>query len=321
MNILVTGGAGFIGSNFIVYMLRKHPSYRVVNLDKLTYAGNLANLREVKGKKNYRFVHGDICNAKLVEPLVRNAEAIVHFAAETHVDRSIISADHFIRTNVFGTYTLLEAALKYKIKRFLHVSTDEVYGSCRKGFFKENDLLAPSSPYSASKAAGDLLAHSYFVTYKLPVVITRSSNNFGPRQFPEKVIPLFVTNLLENKKVPLYAKGQNIRDWIFVEDNCRAIDIALHKGKAGEIYNIAGGNYINNISLTRRILKEMDKPFSMIQHVKDRPGHDFRYAIDCRKIKALGFRPKVSFKKGLTLTIRWYKENTAWWKPLKKKSS
>lgn len=317
MKILVTGGAGFIGSNFILRALKRHPQHKFINLDKLTYAGNLKNLETIAKNKNYTFVRGDICDLRLVESVMSRCDWVVHFAAETHVDRSIKSAGQFVKTNVFGTYTLLEAALKYKIKRFLHVSTDEVYGSRTKGFFKESDPLCPSSPYSASKASSDLLARSYYITYKLPVLITRSSNNYGPRQYPEKVIPLFVTNLLENKKVPLYARGLNVRDWIYVDDNCRAIDLVLHKGRVGEIYNIAGENYLTNIELTKRILSQMKKPLSMIRRVKDRPGHDFRYAIDCSKIRKLGFKSGISFEHGLQSTIQWYAGHRPWWKPLK----
>lgn len=319
MRILITGGAGFIGSNFVISFVKKYPHDHVVNLDKLTYAGNLDNLKSVSGYRNYRFVKGDICDRKTVEKIVSGCEAIVHFAAETHVDRSIKDAAAFIRTNVFGTYTLLEAALKYKIKRFVHVSTDEVYGSKKTGFFKEAGPLNPSSPYSASKASSDLLARSYYRTYTLPVLMTRSSNNFGPCQYPEKVIPLFVTNLLENKKVPLYAKGLNVRDWIYVEDHCRAIDLVLHKGAVGEIYNIAGESYLSNIELTKAILAKMEKPLSMIQRVSDRPGHDFRYAIDCSKIRKLGFKPKYKFDQALSLTINWYRQNPGWWRKLKPK--
>ena len=318
MKILVTGGAGFIVSNFILYLLKNNPSCKIVNLDKLTYAGNLENLREIERHKNYKFVRGDICNQTLVEKVISSCDTVVHFAAESHVDRSIVDAQNFIRTNVFGTYVLLQATLKAKIKRFVHVSTDEVYGSRKTGFFNEKNPLHPSSPYSASKASSDLLANSFFVTYKLPVIITRSSNNFGPRQYPEKVIPLFVTNLLEGKKVPLYAQGQNVRDWIYVEDNCRAIDLVLRKGKVGEIYNIAAGNYLTNIVLTKTIFKIMNQPLSMIEHVKDRPGHDFRYAIDTTKIERLGFRPRVGFEKALIRTINWYQRNRPWWKKLKK---
>jgi len=317
MRILVTGGAGFIGSNFIKYILKKYPTYRVVNIDKLTYAGNLDNLREVAKQKSYRFVRVDINDAVVVDNWMAQADAVVHFAAETHVDRSIKDSQNFIRTNVHGTHVLLAAALRRKIKRFVHISTDEVYGSRKTGYFKETDSLNPSSPYSASKAASDLLARSFFITFDLPVMITRCSNNFGPNQYPEKVIPLFVTNLLEGKKVPLYAKGQNIRDWIYVEDHCRGVDVVLHKGKAGEIYNIAGENYRTNIVLTEKILAYMDQPKTMIQRVTDRPGHDFRYAIDCAKIRKLGYRPKVSFDEGLKKTVAWYKNNERWWKKLK----
>lgn len=320
MKILITGGAGFIGSHFVKYILGSYPGYRVVNIDKLTYAGNLENLKEVSRHKNYRFLKADICDRTVTEKAVWDCDCIVHFAAETHVDRSIQDAHNFIKTNVFGTYVLLEAALKNKIKRFVHVSTDEVYGSRREGFFSEKDQLNPSSPYSASKASSDLLVKSYHSTYQLPVVITRSSNNFGPYQYPEKVIPLFVTNLLKNKKVPLYAQGLNIRDWIFVEDNCRAIDLVLQRGVPGEIYNIAGENYLTNAVLTKAILDKMGKPLSMIKHVKDRPGHDLRYAIDCSKIRKLGFSPKISFDQGLALTIAWYQQNSRWWKKLKNRS-
>ncbi len=309
MNILVTGGAGFIGSNFIIGILKKYPHYKIFNVDKLTYAGNLSNLEEIAHHKNYRFIKADICHYPTIEKMMARCQRVVHFAAESHVDRSIKDASDFIRTNVLGTHVLLKAALKYKIERFIHVSTDEVYGSRLKGSFKETDSLNPSSPYSASKAASDLLALSYFKTYKLPVIITRSSNNFGPRQFPEKVIPLFITNLLQNKKVPLYVQGLNIRDWIYVDDNCRAIDLIMHKGKAGETYNIAAGNYLTNMALTKKILSQMGRSSSMIKHVKDRPGHDFRYAINCSKIKKLGFRPQVSFDRGLALTIDWYTKN------------
>jgi dTDP-glucose 4,6-dehydratase len=317
MRLLITGGAGFIGSNFIRYIFKKHPSYRIVNLDKLTYAGNLDNLKDIEDSKNYQFIKGDICNPQAVAKAIKGVDAIVNFAAETHVDRSIVEADNFIKTNYNGTYILLEAALKNKIKCFLHISTDEVYGSRARGFFKEEDVLSPSSPYSASKAAADLLAMSYFKTYRLPVIITRSSNNFGPYQYPEKIIPLFVTNILRNKKVPLYSRGENIRDWIFVWDNCSAIDLILHKGKMGEIYNIAAGNYIRNLELTRLVIKKMNKSLKFIKFVKDRPGHDLRYAIDSSKIMKLGWKPKYNFSQALNLTITWYKRNIPWWRKLK----
>ena len=316
--ILVTGGAGFIGSHLVRYLLTTYPKYKVINFDKLTYSGNLNNLKSIKGDPRYKFIKGDIANAKQVELAVKQADIIIHTAAETHVDRSIVDGGVFVTTNVNGTYTLLEAAVRHKIKRFVHVSTDEVYGSCRKGFFKETDDLNPSSPYSASKAASDLLARSYFITYGLNVVITRCSNNFGPNQYPEKVIPLFVTNLLDGKQVPLYGKGLNVRDWIYVEDHCRGIDCVLRHGKAGEVYNIAGENYRDNLTLTKTILKLMGKSLSMIKRVEDRLGHDFRYAIDCRKIRQLGYRPRVGFDEGMATTIQWYKENKWWWKDLKR---
>ncbi len=317
MKLLVTGGAGFIGSHFIKYILKTYPTYRVVNLDKLTYSGNLDNLKEIASNKRYRFVKGDIVDRKAVDSLVKSVDAVVHFAAETHVDRSIKDGGVFVRTNVNGTHALLEAALKYKLKRFVHVSTDEVYGSRLKGYFKEEDNLNPSSPYSAAKASSDLLARSYFITYGMDVVITRCSNNFGPNQYPEKVIPLFVTNLLEGKKVPLYGAGKNVRDWIYVTDHCRGVDTVLHKGKAGEIYNIAGENYRDNLTLTKTILNMMGKSTSMIERVPDRLGHDFRYAIDCAKIRKIGFKPQVSFEDGIRQTVNWYQDNSWWWKKLK----
>jgi len=314
--VLITGGAGFIGSNFIRLILKKYPTYKIINIDKITYAGNLDNLRDIKNNPNYKFVRADICDYRKVKREAKNCEVIVNFAAETHVDRSIIKAEDFIKTNVCGTHNLLEIARESKIKRFIQIGTDEVYGSRIGGRFKENDNLNPSSPYAASKAAADLLALSYFTTYKLPIVIVRSSNNFGPYQYPEKVIPLFITNLLKNKKIPLYAQGLNVRDWLYVEDNCRAIDLILRKGKIGEIYNVAGYNYLSNIQLTRRILNKLHKPEKFIKHVKDRPGHDFRYAIDCSKVIRLGWQPKYNFNKALDLTIDWYKNNKTWWKKL-----
>lgn len=319
--ILVTGGAGFIGSNFIRYILNNYSSCRIVNLDKITYAGNQENLKDFEGNKNYSFVRGDICDSKLIAKVIKRCDCLLNFAAETHVDRSIRDASSFVETNVRGTFTLLEAAKRHGLKRFIQVSTDEVYGSVLKGKSRESDPLFPNSPYSASKAAGDHLARSYHVTYKLPVIITRSSNNFGPYQYPEKVIPLFITNLLENKKVPLYGDGLHRRDWLYVLDNCRAIDCVLHKGKIGEVYNIGIGREIPNIELTLRILKLMKVPGSFICPVKDRPGHDRRYALDCRKVRALGWSPKFSFSQGLGLTIDWYKENQRWWKRLKRPSS
>jgi dTDP-glucose 4,6-dehydratase len=315
--LLITGGAGFIGSNFIRYILNKYADYHVVNLDKLTYCGNLDNLKDVELNSRYSFVKGDITDAELADKLVKDCDAVINFAAETHVDRSIKDPASFVRTNVFGTYTLLEAAKKFCTGLFIQISTDEVYGSIVKGKFREEDPLEPNSPYSATKAAGDLLARSYYVTYKLPVIITRSSNNFGPYQYPEKVIPLFVTNLIENKKVPVYADGKNVRDWLFVIDNCEAIDAVLHDGKAGEIYNIGGGHEITNLELTHAILRKMGKGRESVQFVEDRPGHDKRYALDIRKVRALGWKGRHDFSSALELTVEWYKNNEAWWRKLK----
>jgi len=320
MKILVTGGAGFIGSNFVRHILRKYPRYRITNLDKLTYAGNLDNLKDVAKNPRYSFVKGDIGNAKLVDKIVPDCDVIVNFAAETHVDRSILSPESFIDTDVRGTFTLLEAAKNYKIKRYIQISTDEVYGSIEKGSFTEKSQISPNSPYSASKAGGDLLVHSYFITYKVPTIITRSSNNFGPYQYPEKVVPLFITNALEDKLLPLYGDGKNVRDWLYVTDNCEAIDAVLHKGRDGEIYNIGGGNEIPNIELTGNILSMLGKPASLIKKVQDRPGHDRRYSLDCGKIKKeLGWKSTTNFETALHETVEWYKNNQCWWKKLKDK--
>lgn len=316
--LLITGGAGFIGSNFIRHILGKYDDYRIVNLDSLTYCGNPDNLKDIEKNKRYKFIKGDITDSKLVQNTAKDCDMIVNFAAETHVDRSIKDPASFIRTNVFGTYTLLEAAKKLNTKLYIQISTDEVYGSILKGSFKETDPLSPNSPYSASKAAADLFARSYFVTYKLPVIITRSSNNFGPYQYPEKVMPLFITNILEGRKVPLYADGMNMRDWLYVVDNCEAIDLIMHKGNAGEIYNIGAGGETTNIELTKAILALLEKDESMIEYVKDRPGHDKRYALDIAKIRTLGWHPKHDFEDALKLTIDWYKNNEVWWKKLKK---
>lgn len=319
MKILVTGAAGFIGSNFIRYILNKYPSYKIINLDKLTYCGNLENVKDIQDNKNYTFVKGDICDSALAEKLITKSDAVINFAASTHVDRSIKDASDFITTNVVGTHSLLEAARKSNIKLFLQVSTDEVYGSIAKGKSKETDQLLPNSPYAASKASADHLVRAYSVTYKLPAIITRSSNNFGPYQYPEKVIPLFITNLLEKKRIPLYGDGRNRRDWIFVLDNCSALDCVLHKGNIGEIYNIGAGNEVPNIVLTKKILSLMKASERRIQYVKDRPGHDRRYALDCSKVRNLGWRPKFSFDEAIGLTVDWYKENQEWWKKLKKR--
>ncbi len=314
---LVTGGAGFIGSNYIRYMLKKYDDIAIINLDKLTYAGNLDNLKEIENDPRYSFVKGDICDEELVNSLVPKADYIINFAAESHVDRSIGQPDDFIRTDVFGTFVLLEAARKHGTKLFVQISTDEVYGSTEDGSFKETDPLMPSSPYSASKAGADRLAYSYFVTYDVPVIITRCSNNFGPRQFPEKLIPLFVTNALEDKPLPIYGDGMNVRDWIYVDDHCDAIDFLTRKGSHGEVYNIGGGNERTNLFITELILKTLDKPKTLMTHVEDRLGHDRRYSVDCSKINALGWQPAHAFEAAMEETIKWYVDNRWWWEKLK----
>jgi dTDP-glucose 4,6-dehydratase len=316
-SVLITGGCGFIGSHFVRRFLKSHPDWKVINFDKLTYAGNLENLRDCEKNPNYEFVQGDICDGAAVTKAISRVEAVVHFAAETHVDRSIESADDFLMTNVFGTRTLLEAARRAGIKRFLQISTDEVYGSIESGFVGEDAPLLPNSPYSASKAGADLMARAYWITYKLPVLITRSSNNFGPNQYPEKVIPLFITNLIEGKKVPLYGKGANRRDWIYVEDNCLGVEMVFDKGEPGEIYNIGSSNEMSNLELTHTLLKEMGAGEDRINPVTDRLGHDFRYGIDMAKVEGLGFKPKRSFEEGLRETIQWYRQHPQWWRPLK----
>jgi dTDP-glucose 4,6-dehydratase len=317
VKLLVTGGCGFIGSNFIRHVLAAHPDDRVVNLDKLTYAGNPANLADLAGDSRYLFVQGDVCDAKVVRDVMRGVDAVLNFAAESHVDRSLMEPDAFLRTDVFGVFTLLEAVKELKIARFLHISTDEVYGSVERGSSRESDPVRPSNPYSASKAGGDLLALAYWHTHRLPVLITRSSNNFGPYQYPEKVIPLFVTNALEDRPLPLYGDGRNVRDWLYVLDNCAAIDLVLRKGQDGEIYNIGGSNEVENITLTRTILHLLDKPETFITRVADRPGHDRRYALDSGKIHDLGWAPAYSFEAALRATVDWYRAHEAWWKPIK----
>lgn len=315
--ILVTGGAGFIGSAFVRQQIKK--GYDIIVVDKLTYAGDLGRLKEVEGE--YTFYKVDICNKTQVDSIFakERPQIIVNFSAETHVDRSIQDSTPFIQTNIKGTQVLLDNSRKYKIKKFIQISTDEVYGSISKGIFRETDSLNPSSPYASSKAAGDLLALSYFKTYRLPVIITRSSNNFGPYQYPEKIIPLFITNAIEGKYLPLYGDGSNVRDWLFVEDNCRAIDLIIHKGKPGEIYNIGGDSEITNRELANYILRLMFKPRSLIRYVKDRPGHDHRYALDSTKIRGLGWRPGYNFTQALELSIKWYLESRIWWQKVKQK--
>lgn len=315
MKILVTGGAGFIGSAF-VRMLVTRTSHAVINLDKLTYAGNLENLASIEENERYRLVEGDICDQRLLESLVEEEkpDAIVHFAAESHVDRSILSPEPVIRTNLFGTFVLLEAARKFRTARFVHVSTDEVYGSLAPPLEATEEFpLNASSPYSASKAGSDLLARSYFVTYKLPVVITRASNNYGPYQFPEKLIPLMIANALENRKLPVYGDGQQVRDWLYVEDHCRAVLNVLDKGRVGEIYNIGGNRSLPNLEVVRKVLALTGRPESLIEYVTDRPGHDRRYALSSAKLmQETGWRPEMDFESGLARTIDWYQRNTEW---------
>ncbi|HUV45497.1 MAG TPA: dTDP-glucose 4,6-dehydratase [Dehalococcoidia bacterium] len=319
MKLLVTGGAGFIGSNFIHYILKEHSDWEVTNLDKLTYAGNLENLKDVESNPRYRFIKGDINDRELISSLLREGiDVIVNFAAESHVDRSILDASPFIETNIKGTQTLLEGARQYRVGKFIQVSTDEVYGSTEAGKFTEKSSLSPNSPYAASKAAADLLSHAYWKTYQLPVIITRCSNNLGPFQFPEKLIPLAITNALENKPIPIYGDGLNVRDWIYVVDHCRALDFALQKGKPGEVYNIAADQEKTNLELIQQVLDMMDKPGSLITFVTDRPGHDRRYALDAGKItQKLGWAPTYSFEEALTITVNWYLNNESWWRKIK----
>lgn len=334
MNIFVAGGAGFMGSHFVKYLLTKYPDYTVVNFDKLTYAGNLDNLKEIEGNSRYHFVQGDICDRAEVERAIReySIDVIVNYAAETHVDRSIMDPDAFLKTDILGTFNLLEATKKFgpaspsssagksagRLKKMVQVSTDEVYGSIETGLFTEDSPFAPNSPYAAGKAGGDHLCRAYFVTYQTPVVVTHSCNFYGSYQYPEKIIPLFITNLLEGKKVPLYGDGKNVREWIHTSDHCRAIDLALHNAQPGSVYNIGTGQELPNVELTNLILKYVGAEESMIEYVKDRPGHDRRYAIDWLKIKQeLGWEPLKSFEEGLKETVEWYRDNEWWWKKLK----
>jgi dTDP-glucose 4,6-dehydratase len=318
LEVLVTGGAGFIGSNFVRYALATHADWRVTTLDKLTYAGRRENLHDVMDNPRHEFVHADICDASVSAPLVERSNIVVHFAAETHVDRSIMAAGDFIKTDVEGTFVLLEAARRAKgLRRFVQISTDEVYGSVATGASRETDELKPRNPYSASKAGADRLAYSYWATYDVPVIITRASNNYGPYQFPEKVIPLFVTNALDNIPVPLYGDGRNVRDWLHVLDHCRAIDLLLESATAGEVYNIGGGNEVMNVDLTHLILEGLGKPDSLITPVADRPGHDRRYCLDTSKLRSLGWVPQVPFAEGLHDTMEWYRANEWWWRPIK----
>ncbi|PFE00337.1 dTDP-glucose 4,6-dehydratase [Bacillus cereus] len=321
MNVLVTGGAGFIGSNFVRYFLKKYPGSRVINYDLLTYAGNLSSIKDIESLSNYIFIQGDIRDAEKIQAVMQDykIDSIVHFAAESHVDRSIQGPMEFYTTNIVGTAVLLEAAKAFGVQRFLHISTDEVYGSLGEmGHFTEETPISPNSPYSSSKASSDLIALSYFETYKLPVIVTRCSNNYGPYQYPEKLIPLMITNAMEDKKLPVYGTGQNVRDWLHVFDHCTAIDLVLHNGRDGEIYNVGGNNEKRNIEIVEMILEKLGKSKRMISFVPDRLAHDWRYAIDSSKLqRELGWKPVYSFTKGLEDTIEWYMKNEQWWKPLK----
>jgi len=315
--VLITGGAGFIGSNFIRYLLSKH-DYGLINLDALTYAGNLDNLRDVESDPRYRFVHGDIRDAETVRPLMREADAVVNFAAETHVDRSLMEGRDFIETDVLGTYVLLEEARRADIQRFLHISTDEVYGDIAPGLAsRESDPLNPRSPYAASKAGAEMQCRAFFETYGLPVVISRGSNNIGPYQHPEKAVPLFVTNALDDQPIPLYGDGRQVRDWQYVEDHCAALDLLLHHGEPGEAYNVGADNQRPNIEVVHTILALLDKPRSLIRHVEDRPGHDRRYSLDSSKIHALGWAPRHDSQAAIEKTVAWYVDNRWWWEKIK----
>ncbi len=316
--ILITGGSGFIGSNFILYWQAHHPKDSLINLDLLTYAGQ--DFSKTRGPSKVRFVKGDICNAKLVDKLTKGVDAVVHFAAETHVDRSILDGQIFLKTNVLGTHTLLEAARRNNVPKFIFISTDEVYGSIDKGSFTEFSPIRPNSPYAVSKAAADLLCRAYWITHKYPVIVTRCCNNYGPFQFPEKVIPLFVTNLMEGNKLPLYGKGTNVREWIHAMDHASAVELLLKKGKPGEIYNVGSGEELNNIELTMKIIESLGKDESSIERVADRPGHDLRYSLDSSKLRALGWKPKINFEAGLAETVAWYRSNPDWWQKIKNKS-
>jgi dTDP-glucose 4,6-dehydratase len=318
-NILVTGGAGFIGANFVHYVLGKYPDYRVVVYDKLTYAGNMANLADVADDPRYAFVKGDICDAETLRDTLRRREidTIVNFAAETHVDRSIMNPDAFINTDVYGTYVLLEAAREFGIERYHQVSTDEVYGEVVAGSSVETDTLLPRSPYAASKAGAEHLVYAYYVTYGVPTTVTRGSNNIGPYQYPEKVVPVFVTNAIDDMPLPVYGDGRQMRDYQYVLDHCEGIDVVLHNGQVGEAYNLGTGMETYNIDMAHMILDMLGKSTSLIQHVKDRPGHDRRYSIDCSKVQTLGWRSRHDFAQALEKTVQWYVDNEAWWRPIK----
>ena len=317
VEVLVTGGAGFIGSNFVRFALAAHEDWRVTTLDKLTYAGRLENLQAVMDDPRHTFVRGDVTDPSVAAPLVERAEIVVHFAAETHVDRSIQGAGEFITTDVYGTFVLLEAARQApRLRRFVQISTDEVYGSVPEGASREGDELRPRNPYAASKAGADRLAYSFWATHDVPVIITRASNNYGPYQFPEKIIPLFITNAIDDRPVPLYGDGLNVRDWLHVDDHCRALDLLIDQGASGQVYNVGGGHEVPNVELTRAILTLLDKPGSLIQPVADRPGHDRRYSLDTTKLRGMGWRPQMRFEDGLADTVTWYRNHESWWRPI-----
>jgi dTDP-glucose 4,6-dehydratase len=319
--ILVTGGAGFIGCNFARHLAKARPDWEIVVLDKLTYAGRRENLADLEGRPGFAFVQGDIADKDVVAKVLPGCAYVVNFAAETHVDRSLYDAGSFIQTDVYGTFVLLEEARRAReLRMFVQISTDEVYGSVETGSSRETDALMPRNPYSASKAGADRLAYSYFATYGLPVIVTRASNNYGPYQYPEKVIPLFVTHALDGIPLPLYGDGMNVRDWLHVDDHCRAVDLLLQRGAPGETYNIGGGNEVPNLDLTRRILSLVGRPETLIRPVADRPGHDRRYSLDCAKLRAMGWAPQVPFEDGLRRTVDWYRGNEAWWRPIKEDS-
>ncbi|WP_313638985.1 dTDP-glucose 4,6-dehydratase [Paenibacillus sp.] len=316
MKLLVTGGAGFIGSNFVTYMVNKYPDYQMINLDALTYAGNLENLKSIECNSNYQFIKGDITDAQKVDEIFQQGiDVVVNFAAESHVDRSILEPGIFVHTNVLGTQVLLDATRKYGVQKYVQISTDEVYGTLGDtGLFSETTPLAPNSPYSASKTGGDLLVRAYHETYGMDINITRCSNNYGPYHFPEKLIPLMISNALHDKKLPVYGDGLNVRDWLYVEDHCSAIDLVIHNGKSGEVYNVGGNNEQTNIQIVENILEALNKPKSLITYVTDRPGHDRRYAIDATKLRTeLGWQPQFPFEKGIKKTIQWYLDNKEWW--------
>ena len=317
---LITGGAGFIGSNFVRYLYNREPDAKVVVLDKLTYSANLKSLDDFKNKKSFQFVKGDICDPKIVSKIVKGVNVVINFAAEAAVDRSIHDPESFLRTDIYGVYNLLTQSRGSKsLQKFIQISTDEVYGHILKGSFKETSELKPRNPYAASKLGGERLAYSFYETFGLPVVITRASNNYGPQAYPEKVIPLFITNLVDGKQVPVYGKGAQIRDWLYVDDHCAAVYLLINKGKHGEVYNIGGEQEETNLVLTKKILRLMGKNDSCIKFVADRPGHDFRYSLDCSKLEKLGWRPKYNLEKGLKETVEWYLARQDWWRPVKAK--